>query len=299
MRILSYIMLALALALTATLLAGLVWAATHIDWTLEPFSARFWTKTPEDIRNAVLVFGGVVAAAIGLALTGVRTHAANEQARVAEQGHITDRFTKAIEQLGSDKLEVRLGGIYALERIARDSRRDHWPIMETLTAYIRRKVPWPPVGQLSFSPHTGNSLEPTTEVQALLTVIGRRRKRYDVAGQRLDLRATDLRGADLRRAHLERAGLSNVHLEGANLNEAHLERANLGGANLEGAKLEEAHLEGAKLKRSNLTQEQLDQAWSDKDTELPDGLVLPTRSILSLFTAWLNRWSFTRGRFRY
>ena len=33
---------------------------------------------------------------------------------VTEQGQITDRYTKAIEQLGSDKLDVRLGGIYAL-----------------------------------------------------------------------------------------------------------------------------------------------------------------------------------------
>ena len=30
---------------------------------------------------------------------------------MSQEGQITDRFTKAIEQLGSDKLEVRLGGI--------------------------------------------------------------------------------------------------------------------------------------------------------------------------------------------
>jgi len=40
---------------------------------------------------------------------------------LTEQGQVTDRYTKAIEQLGSDKLDVRIGGIYALERIARDS----------------------------------------------------------------------------------------------------------------------------------------------------------------------------------
>jgi hypothetical protein len=33
---------------------------------------------------------------------------------------VTDRYTKAIEQLGSDRLDVRIGGIYALERVARD-----------------------------------------------------------------------------------------------------------------------------------------------------------------------------------
>jgi hypothetical protein len=55
---------------------------------------------------------------------------------VAEQGHITERYTKAIEQLGSDKLDVRLGGIYALEQIAVDSRRDHPTVVEVLSAFV-------------------------------------------------------------------------------------------------------------------------------------------------------------------
>src|SRR5262245_32276803 len=38
-----------------------------------------------------------------------------------QEGQITDRFTKAITQLGDTAdLTVRVGGIYALERIARD-----------------------------------------------------------------------------------------------------------------------------------------------------------------------------------
>ena len=59
---------------------------------------------------------------------------------------MTDRYTKAIEQLGSDKLDVRIGGIYALERIARDSPRDHPTVMEVLSAFIRDHShdPWPP-----------------------------------------------------------------------------------------------------------------------------------------------------------
>lgn len=69
-----------------------------------------------------------------------------------EQGHITDRYTKAIEQLGKldgDKpnIEIRLGAIYALERIARDSPRDHWTIMEVLTAYVRQNAPAAPIGE--------------------------------------------------------------------------------------------------------------------------------------------------------
>ncbi len=50
---------------------------------------------------------------------------------------MTDRYTKAIERLGSDKLDVRIGGIYALERVARDSARDHPTVIEVLAAFIR------------------------------------------------------------------------------------------------------------------------------------------------------------------
>jgi hypothetical protein len=37
-----------------------------------------------------------------------------------------------VEQLGSDKPEVRLGGIYSLERISKESPADYWTVMENL-----------------------------------------------------------------------------------------------------------------------------------------------------------------------
>jgi hypothetical protein len=59
--------------------------------------------------------------------------------RMTEQGHITDRYSKAIEQLGDDQLTIRLGGIYALERIARDSERDHPTVVEVLSAFVQEE----------------------------------------------------------------------------------------------------------------------------------------------------------------
>ena len=50
----------------------------------------------------------------------------------------------AIDQLGHAHLDVRLGGIYAIERIARDSPADRAAIGEVLTAFIRSHAPWPP-----------------------------------------------------------------------------------------------------------------------------------------------------------
>jgi hypothetical protein len=62
------------------------------------------------------------------------------QQRLTEQGQITDRFSRAIDQLGqegTDKLDLRLGGIYGLERIMRDSSADEPAIVEVLCAFVR------------------------------------------------------------------------------------------------------------------------------------------------------------------
>ncbi len=55
--------------------------------------------------------------------------AALKNAKAAQDKQITERFTKAIELLGSENISIRLGGIYALERIAMDSLKDHFTIM--------------------------------------------------------------------------------------------------------------------------------------------------------------------------
>ncbi|MEL7117204.1 MAG: hypothetical protein AAGP08_16745, partial [Pseudomonadota bacterium] len=85
-------------------------------------------------------------------------------------------------------LEVRLGAIYALERISQDSLRDHVQIMEILCAYLRENA-------------TEAALvngAPRTDIQAAIRVIGRRGtaqkneeeqdKRHGTGGYRLDLR---------------------------------------------------------------------------------------------------------------
>jgi hypothetical protein len=58
-------------------------------------------------------------------------------AALAESGQMTDRFTKATEQLGSNRTEVRFGGLYALERLARDSPPDRRTIFEVICAFVR------------------------------------------------------------------------------------------------------------------------------------------------------------------
>jgi ABC-type multidrug transport system fused ATPase/permease subunit len=63
---------------------------------------------------------------------------AKQELDVTRQGQMTERFTQAVAQLGSAELEIKLGGIYSLERTAQEEKNYHWPVMEILTSYVRR-----------------------------------------------------------------------------------------------------------------------------------------------------------------
>jgi len=174
--------------------------------------------------------------------------AATKNAEVAEQGQITERFTKAIEQLSSDNISIRLGGIYALERIAKDSERDHWTIMEVLSALVRENAPVKDDLEEKKAEGEQQLQKLCTDIQAALTVIGSRNPDLDQGV--IDLSNTDIRGANLIEAKLPKANLSGAKLQGAMLCKADLQRANLSEAILEGANFSEANLKESIIRRA-------------------------------------------------
>jgi hypothetical protein len=105
---------------------------------------------------------------------------------LSREGQVTDRYTKAIEQLGSEKLDMRIGGIYALRRIAHDSAKDHPTVMDVLSAFIceHGREQWP------VPQHKTDKAPPRTtrpDVQAAVTVVGRRDSEHDIRRFRMDL----------------------------------------------------------------------------------------------------------------
>jgi uncharacterized protein YjbI with pentapeptide repeats len=229
----------------------------------------------------LLIFSGVTAAVAAVAawIALLRHFAQTEADR---QRRITESYSKAVGQLASEKIEERLGGIYTLERVSRESNIDYWVIMETLTAFVRERAHWnaPSVGASETMArfYGGNEpeirKEPPTDIAAVLTVIRRRpeaeRNREKREGWRFDFREADLRGAHLayahleganfETAHLENAYISYAHLEGTSFSHAHLEGAVLWGAYLEHANLGEAHLERADCSYARLDGASLSQA---------------------------------------
>jgi uncharacterized protein YjbI with pentapeptide repeats len=285
---------------TTTTVAGLLLAVSVIVWLPEAMvnksyhgdqkhsieSGNNYAKLVDDYRKTVVQIIGGAFLLYTLYLTLRRTKATEETLRVSQrtlevtrETQITDRFTKAIGQLGAidsqgkKQIETRLGAIYALERIAKDSEPDHWPIMEILTAYVRHNSGWsnpenpvpqtnmPTVGDISEQSKQNHFYRlPDKDIQAILTVIGRRLHTRDKG--KLDLTETVLMGADLSEAHLKGVDLRDAHLEGARLRAAHLEdgylimthleEADLSDAYLNGADLRGAHLEGARLNKAYL-----------------------------------------------
>ena len=216
----------------------------------------------DNARGRLLTLAAGVFAAGALAFTARNFTLSRRTFELTEQGQVTERYTKAVEQLGSDKLDVRIGGIYALERIARDSARDHPVVMEVLSAFIHAhsREPWPPPGP--DGEEYKRRIRP--DIQAAVTVVGRRDARFDVRPVNLSdarLLSAFLPDADLKAAHLVRTDLTGAFLGSANLADAALHNAKLTRATLVHANLTGADLSGADLTGAR---------WPD-DAPVPEG----------------------------
>jgi hypothetical protein len=244
-----------------------------LKWYIRPDS----TEGRKDVVSLLLQTLGGVAFVLGgwftwqqLINSRQELQYSREALFTTQQGQITERFTRAIEQLGKSEegtappkngapgaldknLAIRLGGIYALERISKDSPSDYYhAVMEVLTAFVRQHALW--------TTDAPKDATVKADIQAILTVLARRERSYGQGeSQRLDLSATDLRGAVLVNANLIGANLRLTHFEDANLNGAHLNRAQLSGTQfnnnsiLKGAILRDCDLRGANLKGADVT----------------------------------------------
>ncbi|MET8871826.1 pentapeptide repeat-containing protein [Nocardia sp. NPDC004604] len=197
---------------------------------------------------------GAIAGAIGV-LAGlffsVQSLLANsKQYRIAERAEFTTTFGKAIEQIGSINLDTRLGGIYLLERLAQDSVRDRPTILHILSAYVREHTARLDVCNTEFS-----TAYPPTDVQAVLTVIGRRS-----GDDPVDLSSTCLTGANWTNAKLVNVNLDFAILPYSRFNNATFDRHGIRGANFYRSQFAYADLEGSTIEYSTLEKASLDGA---------------------------------------
>ena len=87
-----------------------------------------------------MVVAALIAAFIAVFTNVQAQRATNTQLRIAEQGQITERYNAAITNLGSRSIDVRLGGIYALQRLMKDSPPDQPTVIAVVCAFVRDRA---------------------------------------------------------------------------------------------------------------------------------------------------------------
>ncbi|MEV0259409.1 pentapeptide repeat-containing protein [Streptomyces sp. NPDC050732] len=244
---------------------------------LVPMARPGWDQIPaEDRATAEAAFRlAVIQASLALGASVALVYTVRNY-RLTRRGQVTDRFTKALERLGSDVVYIRTGGVLALEQIVQDSRDQATHAAQILNAFVRDRTPWRARAKDSKTsraaaarraarrhaplPTSATALptRPSSDVQAALTALTRPSSRRHVdASQPINLDGLHLQRAQLTGAHLSGAVLTEARLcladlIRANLIRARLVRADLSGANLTGARLCGADLSGADLVRAHL-----------------------------------------------
>ena len=242
------------------------------------------------IRNFALL----IAAGIALWFAKQRIVVADRQSETAKQGLLNERYQKGAEMLGSEVLPVRLGGIYALSRLAEDDpEKYHIKVMHLFCAFVRAPVGEPveaalPIkgltpaaefnsGQDEADDENGKDrpLRVREDVQEVINLIcAKSSERIEIerkAKFKLDLRGAKLRFADLADMILDGALLVKTDLSNAILSGASLLSADVSGAVFENANLSDTRFSGpdAGSPVIGLTQAQLDTAEAEPRNKPP------------------------------
>ncbi|MDH6116760.1 uncharacterized protein YjbI with pentapeptide repeats [Kitasatospora sp. GAS204A] len=238
-----------------------------------------------NVRTTLLQAVGGAVVLFGAYATWRQLRVSQEGLNATREGHITDRFSRAVDQLGSEKLDVRIGGLYALWRIADHSAHDREAVISIMAAYLRTHLPWPPQGpqfpsaqspsaETPLAETSINSVPPletrAADAQVALTGLGvlcQQGRRPDW----LNVSYTDLRRADcdglwlndinFDGACLEAASIYQVNLTKASLIAANLRHVELGTSILHQCRCIEADLRGARMVKADLG----DADFSDAD----------------------------------
>ncbi|MFE3002714.1 pentapeptide repeat-containing protein [Nocardia sp. NPDC059246] len=231
-----------------------------------------WTKLGALLAtlSTVAVAGGTVGA---LYFTNQTLHATDNQYGLSQQTAVTDRFRLAAEQLASDKISIRISGIYLFERLAKDSPSDHETVFAVLGTFVRTQISVAPCETTALESAPGPvSISAQADIYTALTVIGRRNADAPQFSSPTDLRRICLAGADL-----QAIDLHDVDLEGAILTGANLSNVDFSGTYLKGADLTHANLAGSDLAGSTLTWATLDDISYTVSTRWPAGFTPPRR----------------------
>lgn len=229
-------------------------------------------KHQNDIRTAMLQTVAGVTVLAGLLFTwqqqlatskqiAGQSQQAKTQLELDTQGQAGERFSRAIGQLGDDtSMDVRLGGLYELEQLARQHPKDRLAAIVRVAAAFAREHAQP-----DENPSGSDAPSPPADAAEALVIA--RRLSNDEHAPIIDLTHADFHHLDLAGSDFTSMDFSRSNLRKASLYGAVLHRASFVGADLRGVNLECAKLQGAALDHTT----RLRGAITNKYTQWPEG----------------------------
>ncbi|MEV4162141.1 hypothetical protein [Nonomuraea dietziae] len=152
MKPVSIVVAAAGVALVAGIVwvlgPGARWVLEHIDGVaiggLAGLAGKDLAAALDAVRGRVLAVATGLAALVAVYYTARNADTARRTFQLGERGHVTDRYGKAVEQLGSAQAPVRLGGLYALDQLGQDNPSPalRQTIVDVICAYLR--MPYTP-----------------------------------------------------------------------------------------------------------------------------------------------------------
>ena len=179
-----------------------------------------------------------------------------QQLRSAREAQLTDRFSRAVNLLANERLDIRVAGIENLERIALAHESERQPVLRLLSAFVthrfreplvREGTPWPLPLDLRVAIGTIGRLQKlSTEYSAALASI----RGLDLSG--VDLSGLTLRGFDMFNATLDDADLTGADFRWAQLGRASFKRATLSGTDFTRSWVYDTDFTGATMENATL-----------------------------------------------
>jgi uncharacterized protein YjbI with pentapeptide repeats len=264
------------------------------------FTLSYWAAEGDDKDrfDVGIKAATATAAVVAGVLTWGRLELSRGAQRLVVDRDLTERYGRAVEQLGDDEMIIRVGGVFAMERFALDAfalsgveRDTDWRMaLDLLADFAREHSSQPGITEQPATSPSGPTAQDDSpddlpvgdprapvDVVAAVRVLGRfvhraglpidvwsqLSVRYELSGIQVadaDLTGACLRGGRLAGAELSGTNLYDADLYGADLSDADLRFANLTDANLSDADLSEANLIGTNLRGADLSDANLSDA---------------------------------------